>query len=108
MRIYDYFKNFKTKKQLREEIKHLESRLLVQSKVVPPKIEMTHREIVPIRCSLRVSRDDILSVPEKVFLNKLACNFMDGIKPYIKYDVRQEQYGTKTYTGTLCVVKMEE
>lgn len=106
MKIYDYFKNFKTKKQLREEIKQLETRLLNQS-IKRPKIEVTHREIVPVRCALRVSNNDALIAPEKAFLNRIARNLTDEIEKYIKYDVQVEQSGEKTYTGTLYLVKME-
>lgn len=106
MKICDYFKNFKTKKQLREEIKQLESRLLSQS-IKAPRIEVAHREIIPVHCALRVSNNDVLIAPEKAFLNRIACDLMDEIKKYIKYDVWDERDGGKTYTGTLHLVKME-
>lgn len=96
------FKNFKTKKQLREEIKQLETQLNHQH-MKRPAFPTTQKRIEILRCST-LRRMDEIEVPDRVFENEIAYNLMEHAKPYIDFQTREEPSGEKVYTGTLHVV----
>ena len=96
------FKNFKTKKQLREEIKRLEAQLIHQHRE-RPVFPTTQKRIEILRCST-LRRVNEIEVPDRVFENEIAYNLTEQAKPYIDFQTSEEPNGEKVYRGTLYVV----
>lgn len=96
------FKNFKTKKQLKEEIKRLETQLIHQHKAMPT-FPTTRKRVEILHCST-LRRANEIEVPDRVFENEIAYNLMEQAKPYIDFQTSEEPNGEKVYRGTLYVV----
>lgn len=96
------FKNFKTKKQLREEIKQLEFKLLTKPTI--GEFPTTQKLIEELRSST-IREQRFLDVPEEVFKNQIANNLVEQIKPFIRYNVKKAEDGAQIFTGIICVVE---
>lgn len=97
------FKNFKTKKQLREEIKQLEAQLIHQhmAKNIFP---VTQKTVETIRCSV-MRRMWETDAPDGFFENEIVHRLTEQIKPFIDFQTREEPSGERVYTGTLYVLR---
>lgn len=95
------FKNFKTKKQLREEIKQLEAQLIHQHRE-RPVFPTTQKRVEILRCSSLRGMGET-EVPDRFFENEIAYNLMEQAKPYIDFQTSEEPNGEKVYRGTLYV-----
>ncbi|MCI8795316.1 MAG: hypothetical protein HFG89_00460 [Dorea sp.] len=98
------FKNFKTKKQLREENEKLNDMLRMVRFVNARPTIITEKVSEKVKCSVMQSWRDS-DVPEEIFRNEIAHNLMKQIKPYIDFQTREEPSGEKVYTGTLYVLR---
>lgn len=98
------FKNFKTKKQLREENEKLNNALrMVRFANTRPTI-ITVKVSEKVKCSVMRSWRDS-DVPEEIFKNEIAHELTKQIKPFIDFQTREEPSGEKIYTGTLYVLR---
>lgn len=98
------FKNFKTKKQLREENEKLNDMLRMV------RFANTRPTIITEKVSEKVKRHMIqnlgeLDVPREIFEKEIIYNLMEQIKPYIDFQIRKEPSGERIYTGTLYVLR---
>lgn len=98
------FKNFKTKKQLREENEKLNDMLRMVRFVNARPTIITEKVSEKVKCSVMQSWRDS-DVPEEIFRNEIAHNLMKQIKAYIDFQTREEPSGEKVYTGTLYVLR---
>lgn len=98
------FKNFKTKKQLREENEKLNDMLRMVRFIDTRPTIISEKVSEKIKCSVmqRWSESD---VPEEIFRNEITHNLMKQIKPYIDFQIRKEPSGERIYTGTLYVLR---
>lgn len=98
----NFFKNFKTKKQLREEIKRLE--------FMPHRQEPIHfveREVQKVSSCMEISGYEIeapIEVIKKQILHKMA----DGLEPFVEWDIEdgsdRNHYG-KIIKGNVYLAK---
>lgn len=95
------FKNFKTKKQLREEIKQLEAQLIHQHRE-RPAFPTTQKRVEILRCST-IKQIEEAEVPDEFFENEIIYNMMKQIKSFIDFQTSEEPNGEKVYRGTLYV-----
>ena len=95
------FKDFKTKKQLRKEIKDLEYRLLRQP-FEHSHISYTQNHIETLRCSVEKRYFD--DIPEEALKNQIVNGLVEEIKPFIEYSVEKGENGAQIFTGTIRVV----
>ena len=89
------FKNYRTKKQLREENERLKAMLSV-----PTQIHTVERNVQKVQSSFVVpcSQRDI---PEEVIKNQIARNMIEFLQPLIEYDFTDDKHGGKNYYGNL-------
>ena len=91
------FKDYRTKKQLREENERLKVMLSV-----PTQIHTVERNVQKVQSSFVVpcSQRDI---PEEVIKNQIARNMIEFLQPLIEYDFTDDKHGGKNYYGNLYV-----
>ena len=93
------FKNFQTKRQLREENAKLKEQIeWITSR--PPTIQCERRTVRKIKASHLAECQE----PEECVKDEIAYEILKEIKPYIDYKVFDNGNGEKTYTGTLEIV----
>lgn len=91
------FKNFRSKKQLKEENERLKAMLSVQT-----QIHTVERNVQKVQSSFDVpcgQRD----IPEEVIKNQIARNMIEFLQPLIEYDFTDDKHGRKIYYGNLYV-----
>lgn len=93
------FKNFKTKRELREENEKLKLRL----SSIPPQIYHTQRDAKQVRASISISCEELKYIPDEYIKRQIAHNMMTEIEPLISYDFYDDDYGNKVYTGIIYV-----
>lgn len=78
-----FFKNFRTKRQLREEIAELKGMLYSQR----PQIQTVEREIQ------KVSSDVVFdnNVPVEHVKEQIAHGMIEFLKPFIKWDIEDDK-----------------
>lgn len=98
------FKNFKTKKQLREENEKLNNMLRMVRFVNTRPTIISEKASEKVKCSV-MQEQRYLDVPEEIFKNEIVHKLTEQIKPFIDFQTREESSGEKTYTGTLYVLR---
>lgn len=98
------FKNFKTKKQLREENEKLNDMLRMVRFVNTRPTIISEKISEKVKCSMIQNLGE-LDVPREIFEKEIIYNLMEQIKPYIDFQTREEPSGEKVYTGTLYVLR---
>lgn len=98
------FKNFKTKKQLREENEKLNNMLRMARFVNTRPTIITEKVQEKLKCSVMQSWIDS-DIPEEIFKNEIVRKLTEQIKPFIDFQTREEASGEKVYTGTLYVLR---
>lgn len=96
------FKNFKTKRQLREENERLKSMLMTQ-----PPIRVAERNVEAVGVSFHVPMEHS-HLPEEIIKGEIARKMADRIKPLIEYDFSDDENGGKIYTGKLYIARRME
>lgn len=91
------FKNFKTKKQLREENERLKATLSV-----PLQIHTVERNVQKVKSSFVVPYDQ-RDIPEDIIKKNIAMNMVEFLQPLIEYDFSDDKHGGKIYYGNLYV-----
>lgn len=91
------FKNYRTKKQLREENERLKTLLSVS-----PQIHTVERNVRKVQASCAVPYDQ-RDVPEDVIKNQIARNMIEFLQPLIEYDFTDDKHGGKIHYGNLYV-----
>lgn len=77
----NFFKNFKTKRQLREEIKRLE--FLLHR---PEPIHFIEREVQRISSCMEISGYEI-EVPTEVIKKRILHKMADELEPFVEWDI---------------------
>lgn len=90
------FKNFKTKRELREENAMLRAALHQ-----PVQIHTVERNVQKVACTFTVPYGK--DIPEEIIKGQIAINMVDCLKPFIEYDFFDDEMGSKIYEGSLCV-----
>lgn len=98
------FKNFKTKKQLREENEKLNNMLRMVRFVNTRPTIITEKVQEKLKCSVMQGWRDS-EVPEEIFKNEIVHKLEEQVKPFIDFQTREEPSGEKVYTGTLYVLR---
>lgn len=98
------FKNFRTKKQLREENEKLNDMLRMVRFVNTRPAIVSEKISEKVKCSM-IQNTGELNVPREIFEKEIICNLMEQAKPYIDFQIRKEPSGEKVYTGTLYVLR---
>lgn len=98
------FKNFKTKKQLREEIEKLNDMLRMTRFVNTRPSIISQKVSEEVKCSVMQSWRDS-EVSAEIFKNEIVHNLMEQIKPFIDFQERVEPRGEKVYTGVIYVLR---
>lgn len=107
-KIFDKLKNFKTKRQLREENAFLTMRL---SAILKPNITTINlTNVQTIRCTQRVQNYELLADPNfdefsKQHIIDTMCNGL--LKEFIDWSTIKDEAGGFELTGTLRVVEPE-
>ena len=83
------FKNFKTKKQLREENERLKATLSV-----PLQIHTVERNVQKVKSSFVVPYDQ-RDIPEDIIKKNIAMNMVEFLQPLIEYDFSDDKHGGK-------------
>lgn len=91
------FKNYRTKKQLREENERLKAMLYVS-----PQIHTVERNVQKVQSSFVVPYDK-RDIPEDIIKNQIARNMIEFLQPLIEYDFADDKNGGKIYYGNLYV-----
>lgn len=86
------FRNFKTKRQLREEIAML--------KAIKPQIHTIERDVEPVRSCVLLEQDMPVEYAKEMIARKMA----GYLQNFIEYDVEDSIIGKKL-SGTLYVAK---
>ena len=76
-----FFKNFQTKRQLREEIKRLEFILHR-----PNPIRFVEREVQKISSCIELSKYEI-EVPIEVIKKEILHRMVDELEPFVEWDI---------------------
>lgn len=76
-----FFKNFKTKRQLREEIERLEFMLHR-----PQPINFVEREVQKISFCMEISGYEI-EVPTEVIKKRILHKMADELEPFVEWDI---------------------
>lgn len=96
------FKNFKTKRQLREENERLKFELWMQK-----PMRFVEREAEKV-CSCMEITDTADKVPMEYIKRQIAHNLVDELEPFIEWDIEdnsdQHRYG-KAVRGSLYLAK---
>ena len=90
------FKNFKTKRQLREEIAML--------KAIKPQIHTVERDVFPVRSCVLLEEN----MPVEYAKEMIARQMANSLRPFIEYDVKDFYTGCEIESeiiGTLYVAK---
>lgn len=97
-----FFKNFQTKRQLREEIKRLEFILHR-----PEPIHFVEREVQKISSCIELSEYEI-EVPIEVIKKRILHNIADELEPFVEWDIEdssgKNHYG-KIVKGSVYLAK---
>lgn len=96
------FKNFKTKRQLREENERLKAMLMI-----PQPVRVVERKVEAVRFSFAVPMEHS-HLPEEIIKGEIARKMADCIKPLIEYDFSDGENGGKIYTGKLYIARRME
>ena len=91
------FKNFKTKKELREENERLKTILSM-----PTQIHTVERNVQKVQYSFSVpyyERD----IPEEIIKRHIAQGMVEFLQPIITYDFKDDGRGGKIFYGNLYV-----
>lgn len=88
-----FFKNFKTKRQLREEIKSLEFMLHR-----PQPINFVEREVQKVSSCMELSRYEI-EVPTEVIKKEILHKIADELEPFVEWDI--EDISGKNHYGKI-------
>lgn len=91
------FKNFQTKKQLKEENIKLKALLSCSMRVYD-----VERNIQKVQSSFAVSYHE-RDIPEEIIKRQIEKNMIDVIKPFIDYDIKDDGNGGKICCGYLYV-----
>lgn len=90
-----FFKNFKTKRQLREEIKRLEFMLHRQE-----PIHFVEREVQKISsCMMLGIREMEMGVPTEVIKKEILHKMADELEPFVEWDI--EDGSDKNHYGKI-------
>lgn len=89
------FKNFKTKRELREENARL--RAILET---PLQIRTVERNVQKVQSSFTVPYEE-RDIPEEIVKSKIASNMVENLKPFIEYDFFNDKRGGKIYKGSL-------
>ena len=90
------FKNYKTKKQLREEIAFLKG-------MQRTPIMQVERNVMKVRSCINIDERNI-GIPIEYAKKQIARNLADGLEQFIQYDVEEFNDGILV-TGTLKIAK---
>lgn len=88
-----FFKNFKTKRQLREENKRLEFMLYR-----PQPIHFVEREVCKISSCMELSGFEI-EVPTEVIKKQILHKIADELEPFVEWDI--EDSSDKNHYGKI-------
>ncbi len=91
------FKNFKTKKQLKEENIRLRAMMSI-----PTPIHTVERNIEKVQSSFLVPYEE-RNMPEEFIKRRIAENMIEYLRPLIEYDFTDDENGGKIYKGKLFV-----
>lgn len=89
----NFFKNFKTKRQLREEIKRLEFMLHR-----PQPIDFVEREVQKISSCMEIGSREI-EVPIEVIKKQILHKMADELEPFAEWDI--EDGSDKNHYGKI-------
>lgn len=89
----EFFKNFKTKRQLREEIKRLEFMLHR-----PQPINFVEREVQKISSCMEIGSREI-EVPIEVIKKQILHKMADELEPFVEWDI--EDGSDKNHYGKI-------
>lgn len=93
------FKNFKTKKQLREELEIIQMELMRKNS---EPLRIVKRNVQKVSVKLNVPFED-RNMPEKYIKAEIARGILEQIQPLIEYDFEDDGRGGKNYWGSLYV-----
>lgn len=91
------FKNFQTKRQLREENARLKAMVCT-----PPQINTVERNVQKVQSSFAVPHSE-RDIPEEIIKNEIVRNMIEFLKPLIEFDFTDDGNGGKTYRGYLYI-----
>lgn len=91
------FKNFQTKKQLKEENIKLKALLSC-----PVRVYAVERNIQKVQSSFAVSYHE-RNIPEEFIKRQIKKRMIDVLKPFINYDIKDDGNGGKIFYGYLYV-----
>lgn len=93
----ELFKNFQTKKQLREENARLRAMLSM-----PAQIHTVERNVQKVQSSFDVPYEQ-RHIPEEIIKRQIAKNMLEFLQPLIIWDFEDDGKGGKIYKGSLYV-----
>lgn len=93
------FKNFVTKKKLKEENERLKRMITISTRICD--VEKNEKEVKKVSSSFTVPNGE--NIPEEVVKHQIAKNMIQFLQPLIFYDFSDNIYGGKTYYGSLYV-----
>lgn len=88
------FKNFKTKKQLREEIAFLKGQ---QSTPVP--VLRVERDVIRVAAQIKFEND----IPADFLKNKAVRKLCDQIEPFVEWNLDVTEHGN-ALTASICIM----
>lgn len=91
------FKNFKTKRQLREENIRLKAMMSM-----PTPIHTVERNVEKVQSSFQVPYEE-RHIPEDIIKRQIARNMLEYLQPLIEYDFSDDGNGGKIFKGNLYV-----
>lgn len=97
------FKNFKTKKQLREENAIFQARLDMALRPVP---HLQAERYFPLKVEAHFLDDGREEIPEDYIKNELLHNLFEQIKPQIKYWTENRGF-EKVYHANLQILRKQ-
>lgn len=95
------FKNYVTKKSLKEENEQLRKLLLTSTQK-----HNTEINVEKVRSSYDIPASE--KIPEEVIKWHIANNMVQFLQPLIEYDFYNNKHGGKTYFGSLYVANKKE
>lgn len=90
------FKNFQTKKKLREENIRLKAMLSAPAQIP------VERNVQKVQSSFKVPYEE-RHIPEEIIKSQIAQNMLEFLQPLINYDFEDDGRGGKIYKGSLYV-----
>lgn len=96
------FKNYQSKKQLRERIAYLEGEVDSIRRLPPAPVCTVERNIQKVGARFEIQRP-VPEVPADFIKQRLMQDIIEFLLPFMDLDFHDSQNGNRVYTGSLYV-----